>query len=142
MKIAIVGFGLMGSSLARAVLRANPDAHIIAIAHNEKTRQAALELDLCSKAFASIHDIPKDCDWVILSAPVNINIAQIDKIINHIGPNTLITDLGSTKEKIANYVAAHHPEFKRFIPAHPMACLLYTSPSPRDQRGSRMPSSA
>jgi len=121
MKLIIAGFGLMGSSVARAALRAFKDAAIYAVDPNEAVRAKAKTLGLCKDAFADISKTPKDCDWIILAAPVSANLSMVDGAINHASAQTRITDLGSTKADIVSALDTHHSEFDRFIPSHPMA---------------------
>lgn len=121
MKLAIVGFGLIGSSIARAAQQAYDAVNITAIDANEAALKYAIDTGLCDKASSNITGIPKDCDWIILAAPVAVNLALLDELIAHIGPNTRLTDVGSTKAAIVNALNKSHPKFDRFIPAHPMA---------------------
>jgi len=111
----------MGSSVARAALRAFKDAAIYAVDPNEAVRAKAKTLGLCKDAFADISKTPKDCDWIILAAPVSANLSMVDGAINHASAQTRITDLGSTKADIVSALDTHHTEFDRFIPSHPMA---------------------
>lgn len=121
MKLIIAGFGLMGSSVARAALRAFDHAVIYAVDPNDAVRAKAKALGLCKDAFADISEAPKDCDWIILAAPVSANLSMIGAAIEHASETTCITDLGSTKADIVSALNTHHAGFERFIPAHPMA---------------------
>lgn len=122
MKLAIVGFGLIGSSLARAAQRAyGDDVEILAVDADQDARKCAIDLKLCDHVFSTITDLPKDCDWIILAAPVTVNLGLLSEIIPNAGPNTRITDVGSTKTAIVEALNQSYPDFKRFIPAHPMA---------------------
>ena len=130
MKLIIAGFGLMGSSIARAARRAFGDAAIIyAVDPNDAVRTKAQELDLCTAAFADISDTPTDCDWMILAAPVSVNLSLIDTAITHAGEQTRITDLGSTKADIVRALETNFAEFDRFIPSHPMAGRELSGPA-------------
>ena len=112
----------MGSSVARAALRAFGDtAKIYAVDPSDSVRASAKALGLCKAAFANISDTPKNCDWIILAAPVSANLSMISAAIDHAGETTRITDLGSTKADIVSALDTHHAGFDRFIPAHPMA---------------------
>ena len=81
MKLIIAGFGLMGSSVARAALRAFDHAVIYAVDPNDAVRAKAKALGLCKDAFADISEAPKDCDWIILAAPVSANLSMIGAAI-------------------------------------------------------------
>ncbi|MEP6344062.1 MAG: prephenate dehydrogenase [Maricaulaceae bacterium] len=122
MKLAIVGFGLIGSSLARAAQRAyGASLNITAIDPSQDVLTYAQETGLCHQGSTSVLDIPKDCDWVILAAPVAASLALLDTVIKTVGPNTMLSDVGSTKALIVDALNHRHPKFERFIPAHPMA---------------------
>ena len=122
MKLAIVGFGLIGSSLARAAQRAyGASLNITAIDPSQDVLTYAQETGLCHQSSTSVADIPKDCDWVILAAPVATSLAVLDAVIAAVGPTTMLSDVGSTKGAIVDALNHRHPTFERFIPAHPMA---------------------
>lgn len=122
MKLAVIGFGLMGSSVARAARRAwAANIDILAVDPNADVRAKAEHLGLCNSAFSDISALPEDCDWIVLAAPVSANLSLINAAINKAGDKGCITDLGSTKAEIVNQLETHHKGFKRFIPAHPMA---------------------
>lgn len=112
----------MGSSLARAARRGYGElAQIIAIDPSADVRTQAVNLGLCDSAHESLSDIPLDCDWIILAAPVSINLSLLGEVIKKAGPSCRITDLGSTKHKLTRALETDHSAFDRFIPAHPMA---------------------
>ena len=122
MKLAIVGFGLIGSSLARAAQKSyGGDLNIAAIDPSVDVLAYAQEAGLCQSSSTSISAIPKDCDWVILAAPVAANLTMLDAVIATVGPHTFISDAGSTKATLVDVLNDRHPDFDRFIPAHPMA---------------------
>ena len=112
----------MGSSLARAALRGyGMDTQIIAIDPDVAVRKKALSLGQCVSTQDSLENIPQDCDWIILSAPVSTNLSLLKSAIAQAGPNCKITDLGSTKHTLTTTLEDAHSGFDRFIPAHPMA---------------------
>jgi len=121
MKLAIIGFGLLGSSIARAAKRANPAVHITAIDPSERVLDIARRLKLADETIADIDAISPQFDWIILAAPVATNLAILDRVITVAGPQTRITDIGSTKAKLTSRLRRDYPNFDRFIPAHPMA---------------------
>ena len=122
MKLAIVGFGLIGSSLARAAQNAYGESlTVIAVDQSQDVLTYAQSTRLCQQGLNSISDLPKDCDWIILAAPVATNLDLLGELIAHVGPQTILSDAGSTKAAIVAALNEHHPDFDRFIPAHPMA---------------------
>ena len=122
MKLAIVGFGLIGSSLARAAKRVfGNEAEIIAVDSNADALTCAVDLHLCDHALSNLSDLPQDCDWIILAAPVTVNLRLLGDIMPRVGPNTRLSDVGSTKTALVDALNQTYPDFDRFIPAHPMA---------------------
>jgi prephenate dehydrogenase len=115
MKIAIIGLGLMGGSLALSLKKRDFVSSIVGYDHNQKHTTQALELKLVDK-IVSFEEIKK-CDVIFLAIPVNGVIATLHELTD-ISEETTVIDLGSTKEKI---VASVPPQIrKNFIAAHPM----------------------
>ncbi len=120
-KVAIVGFGLIGSSIARSALRADQNIYIQAIDEDPKVLDYAKKQNLCRSMGQKIADIEVDTDIVVLATPVGVILNILPQIIKNISPDTIITDVGSVKGVIAKCVKTADPEFDRFVPAHPMA---------------------
>jgi prephenate dehydrogenase len=115
MKVAIIGLGLMGGSLALSLKKQDYIKSIVGYDHNEIHTTQALELGLVD-SIVSFSQIKK-CDVIFLAIPVNGVIASLNDLVD-VDANTTIIDLGSTKEKI---VASVPPTIrKNFIAAHPM----------------------
>ncbi|HBO58398.1 MAG TPA: prephenate/arogenate dehydrogenase family protein, partial [Alphaproteobacteria bacterium] len=115
---AVVGVGLIGSSLARVLRRDKLADKIAGAGHTQKTLNAALELDVIDEAFTDIKAAVKDADIVFVCTPVG----AIGDIVNTCAPamkkGAILTDVGSVKSVIA---ALDVPDFVRFVPAHPVA---------------------
>jgi prephenate dehydrogenase len=115
MKIAIVGLGLMGGSLALSLQKMDFISSIVGVDHNLQHQKDAISLGLVEK-IVEIKDIQK-CDVIFLSIPVDGIIATL-KNLQDVEEYTAIIDLGSTKELI---VASVPPSIrKNFVAAHPM----------------------
>lgn len=115
MKIAVVGLGLMGGSLALSLKKQDYVTTIVGYDHNEKHTQQAMELGLVD-SIASFPEVKKS-DVIFLAIPVDALIATLDELTT-VDKETTIIDLGSTKEKI---VASVPREIrKNFVAAHPM----------------------
>jgi len=117
-KIAIVGFGLIGASIALAARRAWPAALLIAVDRKDiietAMRMHAADVggdDLVLTAAA---------DLVILSAPVRANIDILGQLPMHIPGDATVTDVGSTKREVME-AAAMLPNRLRFVGGHPLA---------------------
>ena len=117
-KIAIVGFGLIGASIALAARRAWPTALLIAVDRKDiietAMRMHAADVggdDLVLTAAA---------DLVILSAPVRANMDILGQLTMHIPGEATVTDVGSTKREVMR-AAAVLPDRLRFVGGHPLA---------------------
>ncbi|MDF1876433.1 prephenate dehydrogenase [Sulfurimonas sp. SAG-AH-194-L11] len=115
MKIAIIGLGLMGGSLAMSLQKEKYVTQIVGYDHNEIHTKQAIELGLVN-SIASFSEVKK-CDVIFLAIPVDGLIATLHNLTD-ISKNTTIIDLGSTKEKIVQSVPSKIR--KNFVAAHPM----------------------
>lgn len=118
-KIGFIGLGLIGGSIAKKIKLNHPDCEIIATARRQETVTEAYEMDLISnnellplKAFAN-------CDLIFLCAPVEKNLDYLRELKDIVSPNTIVTDVGSTKTQIHKEVIELGLE-KQFIGGHPM----------------------
>ena len=124
MKIAIIGLGLMGGSLALSLKKLDFIQSVVGSDHNKGHQSQALKLGLID-SLASIDEIKK-CDVIFLAIPVDGLIKTMPSLIG-VGPDTTIIDLGSTKSKI---VASIPKEIrKNFVAAHPMTGTENFGPS-------------
>ncbi len=117
--IGILGLGLIGGSLAKALKKYNYGASIYGYNRNQESAINALESGTIDR---NINDFSQfsDCDLIVLCAPVNINIELFKKLIPHLKETCIITDVGSTKKDI--YEAILKMDYNGyFIGGHPMA---------------------
>ena len=127
-KVACIGLGLIGSSLARVMLAENLSRHIVASTRSEKTLQDALELGLIEQGFNNPVDAVQGADLVVLALPVQATEKVLRLIQPHLADNVILTDVGSTK---ASVVAAAKAVFGEnlpagFVPGHPIAGAEHT----------------
>lgn len=127
-KVAFIGLGLIGSSLARVMLAENLSRHIVASTRSEKTLQDALELGLIEQGFNNPIDAVQGADLVVLALPVQATEKVLRLIQPHLADNVILTDVGSTKGSV---VAAAKAVFGEnlpagFVPGHPIAGAEYT----------------
>ncbi len=116
MKIAIIGLGLMGGSLALSLQKLDFVQSVVGYDHNEQHQKDAIALGLIDK-IVDFKEL-QSYDVIFLAIPVNGIIAALQEM-QEIAPTTTVIDLGSTKEKI---VAAVPPQIREnFVAAHPMA---------------------
>src|SRR4051812_16585502 len=115
-RVAFVGIGLIGSSMARAIRKLGLARDIVCSARSQKTCDKALELGLVSRASTDSADIVKDADLVVLCAPVGA-YADLAAII---GPalmhGAIVSDVGSVKQAVIRDVAPQLPDGVHLVP--------------------------
>lgn len=120
-RVALIGIGLIGSSIARA-LRKSGHVGTIAIADlSKEARGKAEELGLADAYFESPREAVAEADLVVLCTPVGTNGAIAEGIAPYLKTGAVVTDVGSVKAAVAEAVAPHIPEHAHFIPGHPLA---------------------
>jgi cyclohexadieny/prephenate dehydrogenase len=127
-KVALIGVGLIGSSLAHAMRRGSLAAHIAGFAPSEKTRTRASELGFCHTIHADPAEAARDADLVVLCTPVGALQASAQAIAPALKPGAILTDVGSVKTAVIRDVGPHVPEGVHFIPGHPIAGTEHSGP--------------
>ena len=118
--IGFIGLGLIGGSIARAMRKYHEDYHILAYDKNRDTLAAALSSGIIDAVCENEDERFGNCDYVFLCAPVEYNVAYLKYLKNAIGPDTIITDVGSVKGPIHKEIRSLGLEAS-FIGGHPMA---------------------
>lgn len=127
-KVCIVGFGLIGSSLAR-VLRAQGLAGRIVCADQSATVcEKVLSLNLAEEATTDLKAAVRDADLVVLAVPVGVCGAVAQEISGALAPGAIISDVGSVKQTVIDAVVSHLPPGVHFVPAHPIAGTEHSGP--------------
>lgn len=121
MRLSIIGFGLLGSSLARAARRADPATQIQCVDRAGSVCDVARDLGLADAADHALSAIWPDADIVVMAAPVRAIIAMTPDVIDAAPRLAALTDLGSVKAPILGAAEAARPDYRRFTPAHPLA---------------------
>ena len=127
-KVALIGLGLIGSSIARAI-RKHKLANIVSGAtRTSATLELARQCDICDELHQDITLAVRDADLVILCTPVG----AINSVMRHIAPflkdGVIISDVGSVKKYVVESIRTHLPETAIFVPAHPIAGTEYSGP--------------
>jgi cyclohexadieny/prephenate dehydrogenase len=120
-RIALIGIGLIGSSLARVVRRENLARHIAVSTRSEKTLARAKELGLGDSYTTDAAQAVKDADLVIVSVPVGSSGAVAKEIAPALKKGAIVTDVGSTKRSVIAQMSPYIPDGVHFIPGHPLA---------------------
>ncbi len=115
-KISIIGVGLLGGSIGMAVKKKNLAEKVVGFFRHKKKIEAALQANAIDMATLDFDEAIKDSDLIILSSPVSDILARLKQIKKTAFKDTLITDTGSTKEKIVK-----EADGLNFIGSHPLA---------------------
>lgn len=125
MNIVCIGLGLIGGSFALKMRRLYPNALVLGMDNNPIHLAKALEIGLI-KGKATEKDL-LFADLVMLSVPVDVATKLAPKLLNQLGENTLLADMGSTKNKICTSVEKH-PKRGQFLAMHPIAGTEFSGP--------------
>lgn len=127
-RVALIGIGLIGSSLARAMRKKNLAGEITGYARSETTRAKAREIGLVDRICLTASDAAKDADLVILCSPVGTYGMLAQEICPVLKPGAILTDVGSVKGAVVKDVMPHVPSGVHFIPGHPIAGTEQSGP--------------
>lgn len=120
-RIAIIGLGLIGSSVARAVRAKMPTVHLTGSDADEGVRVRAQELGLVDHLADTPGAAVVDADLVILAVPLGAFAAVGAEIAADLSPGTLVSDVGSAKQTVIDTLAPLLPPGVQLVPAHPVA---------------------
>lgn len=126
MRLAVVGIGLMGGSIALSLKKKGFVSHVIGVDQNIEHQQQALQLGIVDEIM-SLEDAVTSSDIIALATPVNVAELLLPSILNLVNKQ-VVFDLGSTKESIVN-VANAHSNKGRFVPTHPMWGTEFSGPT-------------
>lgn len=127
-KVALIGLGLIASSLYWAIKRSNLAESVSGYARSEETREIAREIGLCDIVCDSAADACKDADLVVLCVPIGAMGPVIREIAPVLKAGATVSDVGSVKRAVIEAVAPHIPENVHFIPGHPLAGTEHSGP--------------
>ena len=120
-KICIIGCGLIGSSLARAIKKNNLAEKIVSSNRSEAVNKKAIELKIVDDSSSDTKKMADGSDLVVIATPLSSYEDVISKIKNSLKDGVILTDVGSVKENIINLVEKNIPENISWIPSHPIA---------------------
>ncbi|MER8820413.1 prephenate/arogenate dehydrogenase family protein [Mesorhizobium sp. M0991] len=120
-KIALVGIGLIGSSLARVIRREGLAGQVAISTRSEETLARARELGLGDTYTTDAKEAVRDADLVIVSVPVGSSGTVAAEIAPALKKGAILTDVGSTKASVIAQMQPHVPDGVHFIPGHPLA---------------------
>ncbi|RYF90167.1 MAG: prephenate dehydrogenase [Chitinophagaceae bacterium] len=126
MKIAIIGVGLIGGSMAMALRQKMPGVHLIGVDASDANCDTALQLGLVN-SICNLEEAVQQSELVILAVPVDASLNLLPQILK-IVTTQVVMDVGSTKDAIAALVAGL-PKAGRFVATHPMWGTEYSGPA-------------
>lgn len=120
-KVTIIGFGLIGSSMARAIRENKLAGSVVAVDADKDVCRIAMDLGIADDATTDLAEGVADADLVVLAVPV----AACGDVARHIRAflkkGAILTDVGSVKGAVIENVSPHVPDNVQFVPAHPIA---------------------
>jgi len=120
-KICIIGCGLIGSSLARAIKKNNLAEKIVSSNRSEAVNKKVIELKIVDDSSSDTKKMADGSDLVVIATPLSSYEDVISKIKNSLKNGVILTDVGSVKENIINLIEKNIPESISWIPSHPIA---------------------
>lgn len=120
-RAALIGIGLIGSSISLAARRANLVGTFVGSARTPATVETAMRLGLIEQGYITAAEAVADADLVILCTPVGVCGEIAEEISGSLKPGAILTDVGSVKAAIVRDVAPHVPKGVHFVPGHPIA---------------------
>jgi cyclohexadieny/prephenate dehydrogenase len=127
-KIAIIGLGLIGSSIAHAARRGNLAGEIAGHDASADVLERAQVVGFCDTLHADIDSAVEDAGLVILCAPVGAYKSIAQAIAPYLAPGAILSDVGSVKGAVIRDVSSFVPVDVHFIPAHPIAGTEFSGP--------------
>ena len=127
-RLALIGMGLIGSSIARAARAQRLAGRIVATARTAATRRRAMELGLADQVVDTNAEAVEGADLVIVCIPVGQCAAAAREIAPHLALGAIVSDVGSVKAQVVRDMAPHLPRGVHFVPAHPVAGTEYSGP--------------
>lgn len=127
-KVALIGIGLIGSSLARVIRREKLADAIVINTRSADTLARARELSLGDEYHTSAAEAVRDADLVIVCVPVGACGRVAAEIAPALKPGAIVTDVGSTKRSVIEQMGPELPDTVQFLPGHPLAGTEHSGP--------------
>ena len=127
-RVALIGFGLIGSSLARVLRRDSPATRIIACARRAETLAAVRRLDLADETTDDPARAAEGADLVVVATPLSAYAEIGRRIAPALRRGAILTDVGSVKEAVIRDLQPSLPEGVHFVPGHPVAGTEHSGP--------------
>ena len=128
-RVALIGLGLIASSMAHAIRQGGLAREIIGYARSAETRATALEIGFVDRVTETAAEAVDGADLVVLAVPVGAMGAIAAEIGPHLAPGATVTDVGSVKQAVIAAVDPFIPAGVHFIPGHPIAGTEHSGPT-------------
>ncbi len=127
-RVALIGLGLIASSMFWAMKRAGLAGEITGYARSNETRETARRIGLCDRVCDTAAEAVEGADLVVLCVPVGAMDAVMREIGPALKPGATVSDVGSVKAHVIEAVGPYIPEGVHFVPAHPLAGTEHSGP--------------
>jgi len=127
-RVAFIGIGLIGSSLARVLRRGKLAGEIVACARREETLDKVRALALADRVTADPAEAVKGADLVVISTPLSAYAEIGRRIAPALKPGAILTDVGSVKEAVIRDLKPALPPGVHLVPGHPVAGTEHSGP--------------
>ncbi len=128
-RLALIGVGLIGSSVARIAMESHAlAAEVVVNARTQRTMDRVMELGIADRIEAEAAAAVQGADCVMLCAPVGAYAGLAAAIAPHLSAGAILTDVGSTKVSVIRDVGPLVPAGVHFVPAHPLAGTEHSGP--------------
>ena len=127
-RVALIGFGLIGGSIARAAREQGLAGEIVTTARSAKSRDRIRQLKIVDRVVETNAEAATDADLVILCIPVGACGAVAEEIAGNLKPGAIVSDVGSVKTSVVRDMAPYLPATTHFVPAHPVAGTEHSGP--------------
>ena len=127
-RVALIGLGLIASSLYWAIKRDGLAGEVVGYARSSETRETAREIGLCDTVYESAAEAVEGADLVVLCVPVGAMESVAREIAPALQQGATVTDVGSVKRAVIDAVAPHLPSGVHFVPSHPLAGTEHSGP--------------
>jgi cyclohexadieny/prephenate dehydrogenase len=127
-RLALIGLGLIGSSIARAARRRGVAATIIAGDADPAVRARVAELGIADEVAPTLPEAVRGADLVIFCVPVGADEAVAAEVGPHLKPGAIVSDVGSVKSAVISAIAPHLSAGVSLVPAHPVAGTEQSGP--------------
>jgi cyclohexadieny/prephenate dehydrogenase len=128
-RVALIGIGLINSSLARVLRRDKLAGEIVACARRQETLDTATKLGLCDRATLDLATAVAGADLVVLGTPLSAYAGIAQAIAGALKPGAVVTDVGSVKQAVIRDVKPQIPAGVHFVAGHPVAGTEHSGPA-------------